>query len=87
MFGKNKSKGHNSETKKGGAIIHIPIKLHKDIPNGNWEMECTRMLEKINQRGIPWKLRKREQSFLSATRPLDLIHIPMKLHDGIPKDY
>ena len=35
--------------------------------------ECS---EKINQRRITWKLRKREQSFLCATCRPDLIHIP-----------
>ena len=39
-----KSKGHNSDTKKGGQLflcatrcpdlIHIPSELHEDIPNG-----------------------------------------------------
>ena len=33
-------------------------------------------LKKINQRGITWKLRKGEQSFLCVTRCPDLIHIP-----------
>ena len=40
--------------------------------------EC---LEEINQRGIAWKLRKREKSFLCATHQPDLIHIPIKLHE------
>ena len=44
-------------------LIHIPIKLHEDIPNGYCVMAHTRMFEK-NQRGITWKLRKGEQSFL-----------------------
>ena len=44
-------------------------------------------LEKINQRGITWKLRKGEQSFLCMTHRLDLIHIPMKLHENIPNSY
>ena len=39
-------------------LIHIPIKLHEDIPNGYWVMAHTRILEKINQRGIAWKLRR-----------------------------
>ena len=38
--------------------------------------EC---LEKINRRGITWKLRKGKQSFLCATHS-DLIHIPIKFH-------
>ena len=48
--------------------------------------EC---LEKINQRGITQKLRQGEQSFLCTTSRLDLIHvhIPIKLHEDIPKGY
>ena len=45
------------------------------------------MFGKINQRGITWKLRKGEQSILSATCRLGLIHIPIKLHEDIPNDY
>ena len=43
--------------------------------------------EKINQRGITQKLRKGEQSFFKVTLCLDLIHIPMKLHEDIPNSY
>ena len=46
--------------------------------------EC---LEKINQRGITWKLRKGEQSFLCATCRPDLIHIPINLHEDILNSY
>ena len=46
--------------------------------------EC---LQKNNQRGITWKLRKEEQSFLCATRRRDLIHILIKLHEDIPNGY
>ena len=46
-------------------------------------MARTRMFGKNNQRGIIWKLRKEEQSFLYATRRPDLIHIPIKLHEDI----
>ena len=46
--------------------------------------EC---LEKINQRGITWKVRKGEQSFLCVTYRPDLIHISMKLHEGIINGY
>ena len=35
------------------------------------------------QRGITWKLRKGEQLFLRATHRLNLIHIPIKLHEDI----
>ena len=42
------------------------------------------MFGKINQRGIAWKIRKGEQSFLCRT---DLIHIPVKLHEDIPNGY
>ena len=41
------------------------------------------MLEKINQRGITWKLRQGEQSFLYMTHRPDLIHIPIKWHEDI----
>ena len=56
-------------------LIHIPIKLHEDIPNDYLVMSCTRILKKSNQRGITWKLRKGEQSSLSMTHDPDLIHI------------
>ena len=54
------------------------------------ELWCVQeYLEKINQRGITWKLRKGEQSFLCATHCCDLpvIHIPIKLHEDIPNGY
>ena len=45
MFGTNQSKERNSETKKKGAIIHIPIKLHEDNPKSSvlWSVQelCT----------------------------------------------
>ena len=37
----------------------------------------------INQRGITWKLRKREQSFLYGTCHPDLIHIPINFFEDI----
>ena len=46
--------------------------------------EC---LGKNNQRGITQKLGKGEQSFLCMTRPPDLIHIPIQLHEDIPNGY
>ena len=45
------------------------------------------MFGNINQMGITWKIRKAEQSFLCATHHPDLIHIPIKLHEGIPNGY
>ena len=39
------------------------------------------MFGKINQKGITWKIRYGEQSFLCATRRPDLIDIPIKLHE------
>ena len=45
------------------------------------------MFGKINQKGITWKLRKREQSFLCVTYRPDLIHIPLKLHEDILNGY
>ena len=61
MFGKNQSMGHNSETKEEEAIIlvhesrpdliHIPIMLHEENPNGNRVMECTRMFGKNQSKG------------------------------------
>ena len=50
-------------------------------------MERTRTFGKINQRGITWKIRKGEQSFLCMTHSHDLIHVPIKLHEDIPKGY
>ena len=45
--------------------IHTSIKLHEDIPIGYRVMACTTIFEKKrNLKGIAWKLRKREQSFL-----------------------
>ena len=46
------------------------------------KQEC---LEKINQKGITWKLRKWEQSFLCVTCCPNLKHIPIKLHEDISK--
>ena len=43
--------------------------------------------KKINQRGITLKLKMGEQSFLCVTCRLDLIHIPIKLHEDIPNGY
>ena len=45
------------------------------------------MFGKIIQRGITWKIRKKDQSFLSVTHHPDLIHIPIKLHEDIPNSY
>ena len=45
------------------------------------------MFGKINQRGITWKLRKGEQSFLCMTCHPDLIQIPIKLHEYILNSY
>ena len=45
------------------------------------------MFGKINQRGITWKIRKGEQSFLCMTHFRDLIHIPIKWHEDIPNGY
>ena len=61
--------------------------MHDNIPNGYYVMSCTRILEKINQRGITWKKRKGEQSLLCTTHRHDLIHIPVKLHEDIPNSY
>ena len=44
-------------------------------------------LEKLNQRGITWKLRKGEQSFSLATCCPNLIHIPIKLHENVLSRY
>ena len=43
--------------------------------------------KKVNQRGISQKLRKEEESFLCATDCLDLIYIPINLHEDIPNRY
>ena len=79
-FERNQSKGHNSETKKGGAII-----LVCNMVTELWSLQ--EYLEEINQRGVTLKLRKREQSFLCAKCRLDLRHIPIKLHEDIPDGY
>ena len=42
------------------------------------------MFGKINQRGIAWKIRKGEQSFLCTTHRQDLKHNPIKLHEESP---
>ena len=68
-------------------LIHIPLKLHEDILNRYWIMERTRMFGKINQRGITWKIREGEQSFLCPTHRRDPIHIPKKLHEDIANGY
>ena len=56
ISGKNSTKGNNLETKKGQTIIlvrnhcpvliHVPIKLHEDIPNHYRVMAYTRMFRK-----------------------------------------
>ena len=45
------------------------------------------MFGKIDQSGITWKIRKREQSFLCATHRCDLIYIPIMLHEDIRYGY
>ena len=68
-------------------LTHITVNLHDDILNCYWIEKRTRMFGKISQRGITWKLRKGEQSFLCVTLLRDLIHIPIKLHEDIPNGY
>ena len=41
----------------------------------------------FNQRSITQKLRKGEQSSLYMTHRLDLIHIPIKLHEDMATNY
>ena len=48
---------------------------------------CIQLSHRGGQRGITWKLRKREQPFLYATHHPDLIHIPIKLHEDILNCY
>ena len=45
------------------------------------------MFEKKNQRGLAWKIRKAEQSFLCATHCRDILHIPIQKHEDIPNGY
>ena len=45
------------------------------------------MFGKINQRGITWKIRKREQSFMCVIHHRHLKHIPIKLQVDIPNGY
>ena len=52
------------------------------IPLTVTELWCVQeCLEKNNKKGITWKLRRGEQSFLCATHHHDQIHIPIKLAD------
>ena len=49
------------------------------------KQEC---LEKNNQRGITWKLRKGKQFlYTSHFHCSDIILIPVKLHQDIPNSY
>ena len=50
-------------------------------------MARTRMFGENNQKGHNLETKKGEQSFLCATRHLDLIHIPIKLHEDILNGY
>ena len=50
-------------------------------------MEVQEYLEEINLRGITQKVRKGEQSFLCMVCRLDLMHIPIKLHEDILNGY
>ena len=47
---------------------------------------CTRFFYN-NQRGLTQKLKKGEQPFLYSTCCLDLILIPIKLHEDISNGY
>ena len=55
------------------------MKISKTVTELWGIQEC---LENINQKGITWKLRKSEQSFLCVRHSPDLIHIPIKLPEG-----
>ena len=68
-------------------LIHIPIKCMK-IPQRLLSYGAYKNVwKKINQRGITWKLRKGEQSFLCETHRLDLIYTPINLYEDILKGY
>ena len=50
--------------------------------------ECFgKKMEKINQRGITWKLNTEKKIILKATNRFYLLHIPIKLHENISNDY
>ena len=67
-------------------LMLTAIKYHQDIPYGYIDMASTRIVwNKTNQRAITQKVR--EQTFLHATGHLDLIHIAIKFHSGIPYGY
>ena len=93
MFGKINQRGITWKLRKGAQsfsyttccpnLIHIPIKLHEDIPNLYRVTRKQESREKIKQKGITWKVRKGEQSFLCVTCCSVPIHIPIKLHEDI----
>ena len=65
-------------------ILKYCMKISLTLIELRHKQEC---LEKINQRGITWQLRKGEQLFLCATSHPNLIHIPIKLNEDIPNSY
>ena len=102
MFAKKNSKarGITRKLRKGEQLflfvnvvltqyiyIYIPIKLHEGVFQSVFELwriqECLQKLSK----GHSSESKKGEQSFQSGTRRSDLIHIPIKLHEGIPNRY
>lgn len=98
IFGKKLIKGaclilkvrkveHHSCVRHDLLTLHTFLYNCMKISNGFWVMACTIMFWKNNQRGLSWKQRKGEQSFLCAIRRPDLIHTPIKLHEDIPEGY
>ena len=63
-------------------IIHIAIKFHRySIQLHTYGTH--KVSQKFHQSRVTHKLRKREQSFMNATHPLNLIHIAITFHKDI----
>ena len=58
---------------------------HDDIPKGSQVVDGTEIASETIKCEITKKVRKRELSFLYATRHHDQCYITVKNHDNIPK--
>ena len=68
------------------VLFYISAKYHHNIPKGILVTEQTRNLFQTKQREITPKVRKKDLSFLYATRHLVLFYISTKYHKNIQKD-